>query len=118
MNIADIIKLDNLLITAVDKHYWKYLKFFPKDTEIVIHDPTECKSAKDINPLIESKDGIDPLLSIFQVKTIRESVQDYLMKTFNFKSEFKISSILRISQIKRKRFRNRIHKCINCENRF
>jgi hypothetical protein len=88
MNITDIIKLDNLLITAVDKHYWGYLKFFPKDTEIVIHDPTECKPAKEINPLIQSKDGIDPLLSIFQVRTIRESVQDYLIKTFDFQSEF------------------------------
>ena len=88
MNIVDIIKLDNLLITAVDKHYWEYLKFFPKDTEIVIHDPTECKQAKEINPLIQSKDGIDPLLSLFKVRTIRESVQDYLIKTFNFKSEF------------------------------
>ena len=89
MNIVDILKLDNLLITAVDKHYWEYLKFFPKDTEIVIHDPTECKPAKEINPLIQSKDGIDPLLSLFQVRTIRESVQEYLIKTFDFNSDFR-----------------------------
>ena len=88
MCITDIMKLDNLLITAVDKHYWEYLKFFPKDTEIVIHDPTECKKTKDINPLIESKEGIEPLLSLFKVKTIRQSVQEYLLKNFNFKSEF------------------------------
>ena len=88
MCITDIIKLDNILITAVDKHYWEYLKFFPKDTEIVIHDPTECKKTKDINPLIETKDGIEPLLGLFQVKTIRQSVQEYLLKTFDFQSNF------------------------------
>ena len=28
---------DKLLITAVDKHYWKYLHLFPKGTKLVIH---------------------------------------------------------------------------------
>lgn len=99
MCITDIIKLDNLLITAVDKHYWEYLRFFPKDTEIVIHDPTECKKTKDINPLIETKDGIEPLLGLFQVKTIRQSVQDYLLKTFNFQSEFLVHPFYEYSKI-------------------
>ena len=35
LEISDIIKLDNLLITAVDKHYWEYLKFFPKKIELL-----------------------------------------------------------------------------------
>ena len=100
IEINDLIKLDNLLITAVDKHYWEYLKFFPKDTEIVIHDPTECKASKDINPLIQSKDGIVPLLSLFKVKTIRESVQEYLIKNHNFKSEFLVHPFHEYDKIK------------------
>ena len=46
MSIGEIIKLDNIVITAVDKHYWDYLHLFPADTEIIIHDPTECKKSK------------------------------------------------------------------------
>ena len=41
--IDELIKKENILISAVDKHYWEYLKFFPKNTKIVIHDPTELK---------------------------------------------------------------------------
>ena len=88
MKILDILKLDNILITAVDKHYWSYLHFFPKETEIVIHDPTECKSSKDGNPLIQSVEGKEPVLKNMKVITIRESVQDYLLKNFNINSQF------------------------------
>lgn len=100
LEINDIIKLDNILITAVDKNYWEYLKFLPKDTEIVIHDPTECKAAKDINPLIEEKDGIEPLLGLFKVKTIRQSVQDYLIQNHNFQSEFLLHPFYEYDKIK------------------
>ena len=34
--LADILKLDNIIITAVDKQYWAYLKFIPDDTETEI----------------------------------------------------------------------------------
>jgi hypothetical protein len=83
--LADVLALDNILITAVDKHYWSYLHLFPKDTEIVIHDPTECKSSKSGNPLI---DGLTPVLPNFRVITIRESVQNYLSETFQIDSKY------------------------------
>ena len=88
-SISEIIKLDNILITAVDKHYWEYLHLFPKETEIIIHDPTECKKSKHNNPLVQSTDHNEkPLLEHFKVITIRESVQEYLMNQFNVKSLF------------------------------
>ena len=83
--LADILALDNILITAVDKHYWSFLHLFPKDTEIVIHDPTECKSSKSENPLIQ---GLNPVLQNFKVITIRESVQNYLSQTFQIDSKY------------------------------
>ena len=83
--LADVLALDNILITAVDKHYWSFLHLFPKDTEIVIHDPTECKSSKSGNPLI---DGLNPVLPTFRVITIRESVQNYLSETFQIDSKY------------------------------
>lgn len=79
MRIDDIITKENILITAVDKHYWKYLEIFPKGTKIVIHDPTELKGKE--NKLKE-------LLYNFDVITIRKSVQDYLLKNFNKQSLF------------------------------
>ena len=51
ITIDEIIKKDNLVITAVDKHYWEYLHLFPKDTKIIIHDPTELKGKN--NKLVE-----------------------------------------------------------------
>ena len=88
-SIGEIIKLDNILITAVDKHYWEYLHLFPKETEIIIHDPTECKKSKNKNPLVQSTDHNEkPLLEHFKVITIRESVQEYLMNVFNVQSQF------------------------------
>ena len=86
LNLGDILKLDNILITAIDKNYWEYLQFFPKNTKIVIHDPTECKSTKDGNPLIQSVNGNDPILQNFDIITIRDTVQRYLKDTFNYKS--------------------------------
>ncbi len=79
LRIDDLLKQDNILITAVDKHYWKYLDLFPKGTKVVIHDPTELKG-KD-NKLRE-------LLDNFEVITIRESVRDFLKEKFNKESVF------------------------------
>ena len=89
LDIAEVIKLDNIIITAVDKHYWNYLHLFPSETKIVIHDPTECKPSKNNNPLVQTTEHSDkPLLNHFKVITIRESVQSYLLEKFNIKSEF------------------------------
>ena len=81
LRVDDIIKLDNILITAVDKHYWKYLELFPKGTKVVIHDPTELKGKE--NKLRE-------LLDNFEVITIRESVKQFLLDNFNKKMYFPI----------------------------
>ncbi len=90
LDISEILKLNNIMITAVDKHYYEYLYLFPLNTEIVIHDPTECKvNKKTPNPLVqvtEKNDNI--LLNHFKVITIRESVQEYLVNTFNIQSQF------------------------------
>ena len=43
--IDELVKIPNLLVTAVDKHYWEILPLLPKDTKIVIHDPTELKTS-------------------------------------------------------------------------
>jgi hypothetical protein len=88
-SVGEIIKLKNIVITAVDKHYWEYLHLFPPETEIIIHDPTECKKSKNLNPLVQSTDHNDkPLLEHFKVITIRESVQEYLMNQFSVQSQF------------------------------
>ena len=61
-SIGEIIKLNNIIITAVDKNYWEYLYLFPSDTKIVIHDPTECKLSKNKNPLVQITDKNDKIL--------------------------------------------------------
>jgi len=85
--LEDLLKIPNLLITAVDKHYWDILPHLPPTTKIVIHDPTELKINKSKpNPLIQEP----KLLNLFKVYTIRETVQRYLLNKFNVKSEFKL----------------------------
>jgi len=78
-DINEIIKKDNLVITAVDKHYWEYLHLFPKGTKIIIHDPTELKGKN--NKLVE-------LLDNFEIITIRETVYKFLMEKYNKGSTF------------------------------
>lgn len=68
------------LITAIDKTNYEYLAKFPNGTFIVIHDPTEVNS-KAAEPLVKE-------LKRFKIFTIRESVQEYLMKNFKLKSKF------------------------------
>ena len=80
LRIDDILELPNLVITALDKHYWRYLYLFPKDTILIIHDPTELKGKG--NPLPD-------LLHKFKIITIRETVQKLLKEKYNIESEFK-----------------------------
>ena len=85
--LEDLLKLPNLLITAIDKHYWNIIPHLKPNTKIVIHDPTELKTNKsNPNPLIQEP----KLLNLFKVYTIRETVQKYLVDNFNIKSEFKL----------------------------
>ena len=80
ININELVKLPNLLITAIDKNYYKYLDNFPDNTIIVIHDPTEVKG-KSCQPVIDN-------LSRFRVVTIRKTVQKFLKEKYNIDSEF------------------------------
>ena len=79
LSIDELIKKENIVITAVDKHYWEYLHLFPQNTKIIIHDPTELKGKE--NKLLEN-------IQNFNVITIRKSVQDYLQENYNIESEF------------------------------
>ena len=78
MSINDIKKLDNILITAIDKSYYKYLDDLKQlnNVTIVIHDPTELKG-----------DVLDAL-PYFKIITIRKTVQKYLKEKHNLKSKF------------------------------
>jgi hypothetical protein len=78
LNINDLLKLDNILITALDKHYYEFLHLFPDNTNIIIHDPNDYKN----------KDVIE-FLKRSNIFTIRESVNKHLLETHNIKSIFK-----------------------------
>ena len=73
--IEDLLKKPNLLITAVDKHYYDYLPQI-KSATIVIHDPTELKE-----PVLEA-------LQRFRVITIRETVKKLLKDKYGIDSTF------------------------------
>lgn len=90
LKMEDILKKPNLMITAIDKHYYEYLPHFPKGTILVIHDPTELKG-KD-NPVIK-------YIHNFKIITIRETVQKFLKENYNVDSEFKIHPFYEYSKI-------------------
>ena len=77
-NIDDLIKLDNLVITAIDKNYYEYIDKFPDSTILIIHDPTEVKN----------KEFVDKIRR-FKIYTIRETVYNYLKEKFNIESTLK-----------------------------
>ena len=79
LRIDDLIVKDNLVITAVDKHYWKYLHLFPKGTKIIIHDPTELKG---------KENALRGLLNHFDIITIRETVKKFLKDKYDVDSTF------------------------------
>ena len=81
LRIDQLLEKGNIMITACDKHYWKYLHLFPKNTPLVIHDPTELKGKE--NPLPK-------LLHHFKIITIRDSVYTFLKNTYNIESELKL----------------------------
>jgi hypothetical protein len=86
VTLEKILKMGNLIITALDKHYWDYLQYFPPSTKVIIHDPTELKTSKNNpNPLLTPE---KKLLSEFKIITIRESVQRYISENYSIQSEF------------------------------
>ncbi len=83
LSINNIIKKKNIIITALDKHFWKYLEYFPESTMLVIHDPGELKMNMNNNPLIKNN-----LIHKFKIITIRNTVQKYLSNTYNIQPKF------------------------------
>ena len=75
--IEELIQKPNLLVTAVDKHYWEYLDMLPDGTRIVVHDPTELKG-KD-NNLVKN-------IKRFDVITIRKTDKEFLENTYQIHS--------------------------------
>lgn len=75
LSIKDVVKLPNLLITAVDKKFYEYLPFI-KGATIVIHDPTELK--EEVLDFIKRNNVI----------TIRKTVQKLLKEKHGIKSKF------------------------------
>lgn len=78
MNIDELVLLDNLVITAIDKNYYEYLDKFSDSTTLVIHDPTEVKNKEFVEKIKR-----------FKIITIRETVQKYLLDNFNIQSILK-----------------------------
>lgn len=78
--ISTISKIPNLLITAIDKNYYKYLDNIPDGSYIVIHDPTEYTG--------KSKSILREHLKRFNIVTIREKVKANLLDKYNLKSIF------------------------------
>lgn len=72
--------LENILITAIDKKYYEHLEYFPDNTGLVIHDPTEVKG-KSTAAVIDNLDR-------FKIFTIRKTVEKYLETKFNVTSQF------------------------------
>lgn len=81
LSIKSISKLDNILITAIDKNFYKYLEFIPSGSYIVIHDPTEYNGP--------SKNILRKHLERFNIITIRKKVKLHLENKYNLKSIFK-----------------------------
>lgn len=79
LDINELIKKDNLFITAIDKHYYQYIDKFPNGTKIVIHDPTELKGKQ--NPLV-------PHLHRFNIIVIRETMKQHLLDQYGIQSCF------------------------------
>jgi glycosyltransferase involved in cell wall biosynthesis len=65
-----------ILITAIDKNFYKYLDDIPDKTYIVIHDPTELKKE------------LLPHLVRFRIITIRKTVKTLLKNKYDLKSLF------------------------------
>ena len=79
ISIDDAKKLDNILISAIDKKYIDSIKILSDldNISLVIHDPTELN--KDILSILNK----------FKIFTIRETVHNLLKNKYNIDSTFK-----------------------------
>ena len=75
LDIDTLLKKPNLLITAIDKKYYKFLPLF-NEASIVIHDPTELKE-----PVLKE-------IKRFNVFTIRKTVNILLKEKYNINNTF------------------------------
>ena len=78
-SINDIIKLDDLVITAIDKNYYEYLDQFPDSTILIIHDPTEVKNKEFVEKIKR-----------FKIYTIRDTVYYYLLNYLDIQSVLRV----------------------------
>ena len=100
VSIDDLIGLGNILIVALDKHFYKYLDKFPNDTTIVMHDPNDFKSVP-----------VQQFLNRVKVITIRKAVQRNLLENHNIQSEFKYHPFY---EYDKKTYKNNVSdKCIS-----
>ena len=119
LSIDDILKLPNILITAIDKKYYKFLDLINNAT-IVIHDPTELKPE------------VITFIKRNKIITIRKTVQTLLKDKYNIDSiflyhpfyEFPITNPIKISDkinnvsISRIDFDKNIEIIINANNKL
>jgi len=82
ISIEDARNLPNIIITAIDKNYYKYIDEFSEKSSLVIHDPTEIKG-NSCKPVID-------VLNKYNIITIRRSVKDYLKNIYKIPSKFKV----------------------------
>jgi hypothetical protein len=100
VSIDDLIQRGNILIVALDKHFYQYLDKFPDDTTIVMHDPNDFKS-----------EPVQQFLKRVNVITIREAVKQNLLINHNIQSEFKYHPF---HQYDPKTYKNNVNdKCIS-----
>jgi glycosyltransferase involved in cell wall biosynthesis len=79
-----ISKEYTIIITAIDKNYYYILDYLDLNEKnyIVIHDPTEFNK--------KSKKQVIDILKVINVITIRKSVHNLLLNTYNINSIYKI----------------------------
>ena len=100
MKIDDLIKLENLVITAIDKNYYQYLDLFPDSTILIIHDPTEVKNKE----FVES-------IKRFKIYTIRDTVYHYLLNNFNIQSVLRVHPFYKYPLIDNNK--NSLYNCLS-----
>ena len=81
---------NNILITAIDKVFYKYLDDIPDGSSIVIHDPTELKKE------------LLPHLPRFRIITIRKTVKELLKNKYDLDSIFLPHPFFEYPKIERK----------------
>lgn len=72
------LEFPNPYILCLDKHHFKFIDKIGVDPTIILHDTIELK--KEVIPLLQR---------CKKIITIRQQISDYLLETFDIKSEYK-----------------------------